>query len=175
MFVCGLAMVALVPPSLWPQWIDEMRASTLYVQNWQLASGAVDYFAVAENTPSPVQHFWSLSVEEQFYLLWPVVLLVTARSRRALLIGMAVLTALSLAYSLYLTAGNPAAAYFVTPDARVGVRRGWAARLRAAGARPSPAAAPRGWPRSSPARCCSRSRRRSRAGPRSCPCWAPRP
>ena len=68
----ALAMVAVVPMSLWPQCLAEMRASTLYVQNWQLASGAVDYFAVAEHTPSPVQHFWSLSVEEQFYLLWPV-------------------------------------------------------------------------------------------------------
>jgi peptidoglycan/LPS O-acetylase OafA/YrhL len=114
-FLCGVGVVALVPASLWPQWIDEMRASTLYVENWQLASDAVDYFAMAENTPSPVQHFWSLSVEEQYYLLWPVLLLVTARSRRALLIGMAVLTALSLAYSLYMTAVNPAAAYFVTP------------------------------------------------------------
>ena len=52
-FICGLAVVALVPPSLWPQWIDEMRASTLYVQNWQLASDAVDYFAVAERTRRP--------------------------------------------------------------------------------------------------------------------------
>ena len=137
-FVCGLAVVALVPSSLWPQWIDEMRASTLYVQNWQLASGAVDYFAVAENTPSPVQHFWSLSVEEQFYLLWPVVLLVTARSRRALLIGMAVLTALSLAYSLYLTAGNPAAAYFVTPTRAWEFGAGGLLAFARPAARPSP-------------------------------------
>ena len=114
-FACGLVMAAVVPMSLWPQWLDEMRASTLYVQNWQLASDAVDYFAIAEHTPSPVQHFWSLSVEEQFYLLWPVVLLATARNRRALVGGMAVLTVLSLAYSLFATATNPAAAYFVTP------------------------------------------------------------
>ena len=63
-----------------------MRASTLYVQNWQLAADAVDYFA-AENGPSPVQHFWSLSAEEQFYLVWPLLLLlgvaVTRRRPRA--------------------------------------------------------------------------------------------
>ena len=108
---CGLAMVAVVPMSLWPQFLNELRASVLYVQNWQLAADAVDYFAVAENAPSPVQHFWSLSVEEQFYLVWPV-LIVLARGRIA---AMAALTALSLGYSLYDTAIDPAAAYFVTP------------------------------------------------------------
>ncbi len=120
--ICALATLALVPANHWEQWFDEMRASTLYVQNWQLAADAVDYFA-AENEPSVVQHFWSLSAEEQFYLLWPLLLLlgvaVTRRrpqSRRlALGVAMGGLVAASFAYSLYLTAANPAAAYFITP------------------------------------------------------------
>ena len=99
-----------------------MRASTLYVQNWQLAADAVDYFA-AENEPSDVQHFWSLSAEEQFYLMWPLLLLLGVAAtrrrpqwrRRALGVVMGGLVALSFAYSLYLTEANPAAAYFVTP------------------------------------------------------------
>ena len=48
-----------------------------------------DYFA-AELAPSPLLHFWSLSVEEQFYLIWPVILLCVLRvrsGRRTALIG----------------------------------------------------------------------------------------
>ena len=116
---CSLAAtLALVPPTYWPQFVAEVRASTLYVQNWQLASAAVDYFA-AEDGPSPVRHFWSLSAEEQFYLAWPVLLLVAAvaaRGRRSgLALAMGACTALSLAWSVHATAAEPASAYFVTP------------------------------------------------------------
>ncbi len=120
--ICAVATLALVPANHWGQWFDEMRASTLYVQNWQLAADAVDYFA-AENEPSVVQHFWSLSAEEQFYLVWPLLLLagVAATRRRprwrlrALGVAMGGLVAVSFAYGLYLTVANPAAAYFITP------------------------------------------------------------
>ena len=121
--VCAGATVVFVPLCYWQQFLEDMRASTAYVQNWHLASSAVDYFAAADG-PSPVQHFWSLSAEEQFYLVWPVlmvgVLLVLRRRpphlrRWAIGIVMAVLTALSLAYSIRHTATDPAAAYFITP------------------------------------------------------------
>ena len=49
----------------------QIRASALYFQNWQLASDAVNYLQAA-GPATPVQHFWSLSVEEQFYLVWPL-------------------------------------------------------------------------------------------------------
>src|SRR5262249_25489368 len=98
----------------------EIRASTFYVENWQLAHTAVDYFA-ADQGPSPVQHFWSLSAEEQFYLVWPVLILGAAllgarrAARRRIFAGLAVVTVASLAYSVYKTGADPAAAYFVTP------------------------------------------------------------
>ena len=54
------------------------------MQNWQLAADAVDYLG-ADNRASPVQHFWSLSAEEQFYVVWPLLILlggdVVARKR----------------------------------------------------------------------------------------------
>ena len=114
----AVATLTLVPENNWSQYLREVRASTLYVQNWQLAHDAVDYFAAA-NQPSPVQHFWSLSVEEQFYLVWPVMIALAAlvaRNRlRAAAIGMGVLTVASFVYSVVHTAADQADAYFVTP------------------------------------------------------------
>jgi peptidoglycan/LPS O-acetylase OafA/YrhL len=116
---CALATIAFVPETRWPQFLSEIRASTLYVENWRLAADAVDYFASAEG-PSPVQHYWSLSAEEQFYLVWPVALtllaLVTPRRlrRRGLAALMGTLALASLIYSITDTASDPAAAYFVT-------------------------------------------------------------
>jgi peptidoglycan/LPS O-acetylase OafA/YrhL len=124
LLACALATLAIVPETHWPQFLAEVRASAAYVQNWQLASSAVDYFAAADG-PSPVQHYWSLSAEEQFYLVWPVLLSAVAfvaprRLRRRALGGlMWALAAASLAYSIQRTAADPAAAYFVTPT------RGW--------------------------------------------------
>ena len=120
---CAIATILFVPLTYWQQFLNELRASTAYVQNWQLAESAVDYFA-ADDGPSPVQHFWSLSAEEQFYVVWPILLLLavgltrkrSVRVRRNAIIGViGVLTAVSLGYSLYDTAADPSAAYFITP------------------------------------------------------------
>ncbi len=117
LLVCAAGTILLVPQLYWPQFLTEIGTSTAYVQNWQLAADAVDYLA-AENRASPVQHFWTLSVEEQFYVFWPLLILLgTWASRRRLAIAGVLLavTGLSLWYSISETAANPAAAYFVTP------------------------------------------------------------
>jgi peptidoglycan/LPS O-acetylase OafA/YrhL len=113
---CAVATVALVPVTAWDQFFAELRASAAYVQNWHLASTAVDYFA-AHDAPSPVRHFWSLSAEEQFYVVWPLLVLAGAvMARRAgIAVVLVVATLLSLGCSIYLTTTDPAVAYYATP------------------------------------------------------------
>lgn len=111
-----------LPVTRWATTATDLVASALYGQNWLLASRAVEYSA-SNDAASAIQHFWSLSVEEQFYLGWPsliIVLVLLARRPgrpldRLLVPGLAVVTALSFGYSVYATAADPAAAYFVTP------------------------------------------------------------
>jgi len=69
-----------VPPLLWPELSRVARSVAVYLTNYQLAAGGTDYLASSE--PSPFQHYWSLAVEEQFYLFWPLLLLVVLRRRR---------------------------------------------------------------------------------------------
>ena len=111
----------IVPRSLWNQFLSEVIASASYVQNWKLAADSVDYLA-AENVPSPAQHFWSLSVEEQFYVALPLLLClaivvgkVVAVPRLRLVAGVLIAVSVaSIAYCLYLTPINPGVAYFST-------------------------------------------------------------
>jgi peptidoglycan/LPS O-acetylase OafA/YrhL len=121
--VATLAAWLLLPVTRWAASATEVLASTFSVQNWLLAARAVDYSTLGD-AASPVQHFWSLSVEEQFYLAWPSLILVlvvvgrrtgAAGPYRLVLPGILVVTGLSLAYSMYATSQAPAAAYFVTP------------------------------------------------------------
>ncbi|QUR66266.1 acyltransferase family protein [Mycobacterium spongiae] len=58
-------------------------ASALYVGNYRFANQGTDYLA-SDLPPSPFQHYWSLGVEEQFYLVWPALIIATAwLARRA--------------------------------------------------------------------------------------------
>ncbi|WP_447001847.1 acyltransferase family protein [Saccharothrix isguenensis] len=111
--------VVLLPEARWFQTIREIVASVLYLENWRLAADSADYFN-QHNEASVVQHFWSLSIQGQFYLVWPVlvalVLFVAHRDgrdpRRALVACLLAVFAASLAYSVYLTAANQPLAYF---------------------------------------------------------------
>ncbi|KQR19269.1 hypothetical protein ASF79_16620 [Agreia sp. Leaf335] len=98
--------------------------SLLFVANWRFTALGTDYFH-ATDPASPLQHYWSLSVEEQFYLVWPwlvIVVLAIAvkllrsphRARVALGIVMAALVVVSFLYAVQQTASSPAAAYFST-------------------------------------------------------------
>lgn len=110
-----------LPASRWQDVIAHTRASALYYENWLLAHEAVDYLA-RDGALSPLQHFWSLSVQGQFYLLWPLLLTAAAvlaarmgwRVRHAVLAAAAAVFGCSLAYSVAVTGTDPAWAYFDT-------------------------------------------------------------
>ena len=123
LLVSGIATLLWVPQAHWVQFFREIAASALYVQNWELATNAVDYLA-ADNNPSPVQHYWSLSAEEQFYIVWPILILVallfaakrSANAKRiAIGIVLGIVVAASFVFSVWETSTNPAQAYFITP------------------------------------------------------------
>lgn len=121
LLLTALGVMTWVPKNLWNQFLIEIIASKVQVQNWLLAYNAVDYLA-ANNSPSPTQHFWTLSVEEQFYIVLPLLLLlaiVLARvlhvgTRRIILAGLMLTVAGSFGYSVWLTATTPGVAYFST-------------------------------------------------------------
>ncbi|MCS5729053.1 acyltransferase [Herbiconiux moechotypicola] len=118
----SLMTLFVMPLSSLTENVREILASTFYVENWVLALNSVDYLAAA-NEASLVQHYWSLSLEEQFYLFWPVLLLgasvfavkfLKGRRWAALITVLAVVGVVSFALSVVMTAVDPAAAYFVT-------------------------------------------------------------
>jgi peptidoglycan/LPS O-acetylase OafA/YrhL len=120
-----VAALIILPKSLVRQAVFEIGASALYLQNWVLAGNSVDYLA-ADNKPSIVQHFWTLSVEEQFYIFWPVLIVVAiwvarklgrnaSSPRRAVAIALVAVGIISFLWSVYATATDPSSAYFITP------------------------------------------------------------
>ena len=125
-----LAMLIL-PPLRWQDTALEAAAAAAYVANWVFAAGTG--YQNAGASVSPLQHFWTLSVEEQFYIVWPLlliaVLVLMRRKARAAgtseplsesrfrrwALGAALLVAVpSLIWAVVATARTPEVAYFVT-------------------------------------------------------------
>jgi peptidoglycan/LPS O-acetylase OafA/YrhL len=114
--VCTLVAARLwLAPLLAGQYAHDAVAAAGYVSNLVFAHRGTDYLA-ADSAPSPFQHFWSLAVEEQFYLAWPLLIMAaTAFGRRRLLgYALAVLGAASLILSITETHRSAPWAYFGT-------------------------------------------------------------
>lgn len=96
----------------------ELFASAAYTENLYLALKAVDYHAAGQAS-SLAQHYWSLSVEEQFYFLWPLLLMITASSKRfrkqATTWFILIFTVVFFIFSLWFSSYSPHQAYFSLP------------------------------------------------------------
>lgn len=111
-----------MPPSTWSSLWSQSWASLFYYQNWQLAADSVDYYARDEALPSLLQHFWSLSVQGQVFVLWPLLLVAIAFVTRRFALRPRVVAgwvfgavfAASLVYSVVTTLERQEFAYFDT-------------------------------------------------------------
>lgn len=118
------ASVIVLDPLSLAQTGKDVIAAGSYVANWWFAHQAVDYLAT-DAPPSPVLHYWSLSVEEQFYIVWPllfagIAVFATRRNirtfmRRQWLVAVSVLAVASFAFSLAMTYSSQPYAFFSTP------------------------------------------------------------
>ena len=83
LLVIIVAAIAWMPATRWRSLTTEVAASAFYLENWQLMRSAVDYLA-RDSAPSPLQHFWALAVQGQFYLVWPFLILLSGLLARLL-------------------------------------------------------------------------------------------
>ncbi|MEN9620526.1 MAG: hypothetical protein RL499_719 [Actinomycetota bacterium] len=120
--VTAAATLALLPSTEWARALRGVVSSALYVQNWSLALDSADYFAIGQPA-SPVQHYWSLSVEEQFYLVWPLVIIAMIAVSRvlwrpgvlgAITAGLVLVVVVSFAASVLAAIEGAQGAYFFT-------------------------------------------------------------
>ncbi|WP_374111969.1 acyltransferase family protein [Pseudonocardia sp. TRM90224] len=114
-----VAAALILPEGRWTQSVREIVAAALFMENWQLAADSVDY-AARNNALSVVQHFWSLSIQGQFTLVWPLLVALialvarggAARLHTNLTLALLGVFASSLTLSIAMTETNQPLAYF---------------------------------------------------------------
>ncbi|MBC7853761.1 MAG: acyltransferase, partial [Pirellulaceae bacterium] len=116
--LCSVLIGSVLLPKLQQEaTLRDAVAAALYVSNIQFARDAMNY--LADPTPSLFQHYWSLGVEEQFYLVWPLLLLIgfclLGRSKKRLFWMVAIVVAVSFAACLYWTGRSQPWAFFSLP------------------------------------------------------------
>jgi peptidoglycan/LPS O-acetylase OafA/YrhL len=150
LFVTVIASALFMPPLSFPDTTKDAAAAALYVSNMRFGLQATDYLA-SQMAASPILHYWSLGVEEQFYVFWPAIVLLVCRTGGAIgrRIGLTalVISVVSLGMSVWLTDVNAPWAFFSLPTrawelgigAILAVSGSWLARI------PIRAAAAAGW------------------------------
>ncbi len=149
------AALLLLPAPRWRSVLVDGIGSMTYSENWVLAHRAVDYYAADKGSASPLQHMWSLSVQGQLFLVWPLLVLACAAVARrtsrvgvtaAVAAGLGVVTLASFAWSVHTTAARQSFAYFDTTARLWELGLGGLLALLAGRVRVGPrVAAPLGW------------------------------
>lgn len=111
-----------LPPSRQPALIHHAQSSLFYIENWTLIEQAINYTAVDPGGVSPFQHFWSLSIQGQVFVIWPLIFLgglfvaqlLKAPLRPVLAVIFGAITVGSFAYAQGAIAEDSASAYFNT-------------------------------------------------------------
>ena len=115
--VTALVQVLVVSQVARSEMVSDARSALLYFANWHYIAASGDYFAQDTNS-SPFLHFWSLAIEEQFYIVFPVLVLLAARLSkrpvRLLAVLMAAVLLVSLALQVYRARSDETYAYYAT-------------------------------------------------------------
>ncbi|WP_057914051.1 acyltransferase family protein [Peribacillus muralis] len=124
-FILAIVLILswfLLPKSILDKTIHEVFASMFFYQNWQLAFSSTDYLDSSQ-MKTPVEHFWALSIQGQFYIIWFLVftfVLILIKKYKLTKVKKLINTILgilfvsSFIYSIYLTTVNQPWAYFIT-------------------------------------------------------------
>lgn len=119
--ICGAGWL-LLPPVRWYPLLDQALAAITYRQNWLLIGMSTDYTSPDRSGTSPLQHYWSLSVQGQIFVVWPLLMLLAmllyklfkAPIKVSLTLIFTGITLASFLYALKEVGANPVAAYFDT-------------------------------------------------------------
>jgi peptidoglycan/LPS O-acetylase OafA/YrhL len=116
--VTCVAFVLVLPVTERVSLVSDAQAALLYVANWHFLAESGDYFA-ADAEQSPFLHFWSLAIEEQYYVVFPVLLwFLTKHGRRWTGTVLVAILVASVAAQLFWAQADPTHAYYGT-DARI--------------------------------------------------------